>query len=168
MAVDELVRRYGAKQVTVKAGGKAQIFEGAVPGLGTVLLVKPLTYMNLSGEAVGPLLRYYKVDPESLVVIQDEVDLPFGRVRLKDGGGLAGHNGLKSLVKHLGTQGFKRVRLGVGRPLGRQDMASFVLSPFTSKESEEVAILIDRGADGAEAILRDGIVDAMNRMNALD
>lgn len=161
--VDELVRRAGLG--AARSRFKAQGWEGGLPGAGSVLLIKPQTFMNLSGESVGPALGFYKLGVDKLVVVHDEVDLPFGEVRAKEGGGLAGHNGLKSIAQILGSRDFARVRVGVGRPPGRQEVASFVLSAFSTREREDIPFVVDRAADVTLTIVRDGIGAAMNKFN---
>lgn len=165
MVCDALGRRHG--MLPGRERFKADVIEGAVAGAGQVLLIKPRTYMNLSGEAVVPALRFYKLEADALVVVHDEVDLPFGHVKLKLGGGLAGHNGLKSIVAHLGTRDFVRVRVGVGRPPGRQEMADWVLSPFSKAEQVLLPFVIDRAMDAVEALFKQGIEASMNQMNGL-
>jgi peptidyl-tRNA hydrolase, PTH1 family len=130
-----------------------------------IVLAKPTTYMNLSGEAVGPLARYFKVPPERIIVVHDEIDIPFGELRLKIGGGTAGHNGLESLIRSLGTKEFVRVRCGVGRPPGRKDAADFVLQPFTKKEEKDVGVIVEEAADAVLAIAREGLAPVQNRIN---
>ena len=128
-------------------------------------LLEPLTYMNDSGQSVAAALRFYKLDPQRLLVVHDEIDLPLGDVRAKLGGGLAGHNGLRSLVQHLKTQDYARVRIGVGRP-ERGDPrsgADWVLTPF--EPEVDVPALVDKGAECALAVLRDGIDVAMREFN---
>ena len=126
----------------------------------------PLTYMNLSGEAVAPLVRRYGIDhPEHLVIVHDELDLPPGRVKVKLGGGLAGNNGLKSVAAHLKTQHFVRVRIGIGKPPGRQEGANHVLRKPSKAERDELAVAIQEAADAVEMILAEGVPAAMNRYN---
>ena len=122
-------------------------------------------YMNTSGGPVSSLLKYYKVAPEDLIVVHDELDLPFGQLKLKRGGGSGGHNGLKSITQSLGTQDYIRLRFGVGRPPGRQDPADFVLSPFSSKEDKEVDLLIALAADAVEDVLLLGLDKATMRLH---
>ena len=132
-----------------------------------VLLVKPLTYMNLSGRAVGQLLRFFRVEPADLLVIHDDLDLDPGRIRLRPGGSSGGQNGVKSIIEHLGTQEFGRLRVGVGRPPGRMDSAAYVLQPFTPAEEQEVmGVVRERAADAAEVWFWEGMAAAMNRFNA--
>lgn len=145
---------------------RARFGTGRIAGQ-AVLLAQPLTYMNLSGEAVRPLLAYHRVDPQSgLIVIHDEADLEPGTVRIKQGGGIAGHNGLESLREHLGQADFTRVRIGVGRPAGRPEkMADWVLSRPTSAEAPLVEAAVAAAADAVEAILREGTARAMGVVN---
>jgi peptidyl-tRNA hydrolase len=133
-----------------------------------VLLVKPLTYMNLSGEAVAPIVRFYKVPLADCLVIYDDLDLPFGRLRLRPKGGSGGHKGLKSIIQHLGTDEFPRLRVGIGRPPGRMDPADFVLSPFTPAEEEVMAIVREEAADAVNLWIREGMERAMNHVNSAE
>lgn len=130
-----------------------------------VALAVPLTYMNLSGEAVGPLVRRYRVEPTDLVIVHDEMDLEFGRLQVKAGGGLAGHNGLKSIVAHLHTQDFLRIRIGIGKPPGRREGADHVLRRFGKSEREQIEVTLEEAADAVEVIATDGVATAMNRFN---
>ncbi|NPA90182.1 MAG: aminoacyl-tRNA hydrolase [Chloroflexi bacterium] len=131
-----------------------------------VLLVKPLTYMNLSGEAVGPIVRFYKVPLEHILVVYDDMDLPLGTLRLRAKGGSGGHKGIRSIIQHLHSEAFPRLRVGIGRPPGRMDPADFVLSPFTPEEEETMALVREKAADAVELWLREGTEKAMNRVNA--
>jgi PTH1 family peptidyl-tRNA hydrolase len=133
-----------------------------------IVLATPVSYMNESGGPVGRLVRWYKVAPADLVVVHDEIDIPFGEVRIKLGGGTAGHNGLGSLVSHLGTKEFLRVRVGVGRPRGRRAAADHVLDKFSSEERKELPFLLDRAADAVERIVDVGVERAMNEVNTRD
>lgn len=130
-----------------------------------VVLVKPVTYMNLSGESVGPLLRMLELRPEDVVVVTDDLDLPTGRLRLRRGGSAGGHNGLKSLIQHLGTQEFPRVRIGVGRPRQEGATVDHVLGRFGRAELEPIQHAILDAAEAVETILIEGIEAAMNRYN---
>jgi PTH1 family peptidyl-tRNA hydrolase len=123
--------------------------------------------MNLSGGPVAGLLRYYSVPVEDLVVVHDDLDLGFGVVRLKRGGGEGGHNGLRSISTSLGTRDYLRVRFGIGRPPGRQDPADYVLRRFSATENKELELAVDLAADAAEALLTDGLQPAQNRFHAL-
>jgi peptidyl-tRNA hydrolase, PTH1 family len=129
------------------------------------LLVKPLTFMNLSGYAVGDLLRYFKVDLADLLVIVDEVQLELGRLRTRGSGSAGGHNGLKSLIEQLGTDQFARLRFGVGRGDARRDLADHVLATFDKDEQPIVAEAIARAADAAEVFINEGLAPMMNRFN---
>jgi PTH1 family peptidyl-tRNA hydrolase len=147
----------------------AEAAEGRL-GLGgpRVILAKPLTYMNLSGGATAGLANFYKVPVEQIIAVHDELDLPFAMVRLKRGGGENGHNGLRSLSKSLGTRDYLRVRLGIGRPPGRQDPADFVLSDFSAAERKELDFLVDRAADAVETLITQGLEPAQNIYHAAD
>jgi PTH1 family peptidyl-tRNA hydrolase len=133
-----------------------------------IVLARPISYMNESGGPVGRLLRWYKTSPADLIVAHDEIDIPFGEVRIKVGGGTAGHNGLGSLVAHLGTKDFIRVRVGVGRPRGRAGAANHVLDGFSGAERKELPDLLERAADAAERIIEAGTERAMNEINTRD
>ncbi len=144
---------------------RALVAEWRVNGQ-TVLLVKPLTYMNLSGEAVGPLARHHHVPPEAILVVYDDMDLPFGTLRMRPKGGSGGHKGVASIIQHLGTTEFPRLRVGIGRPPGRMDPVDYVLSPFTPEEEETMAVVREEAADAVELWVRVGTDRAMNRVNA--
>ena len=132
---------------------------------GGALLAKPLTFMNLSGYAVGDVLRYYKIDLPDLLVIVDEVQLELGRLRTRGSGSAGGHNGLKSLIEQLGTDQFARLRFGVGRGDARRDLADHVLATFDKDEQPVVTEAITRAADAAEVFVSDGLAPMMNRFN---
>ena len=125
-----------------------------------VTLAQPRSYMNLSGRPVAALLAFYKIPPERLVVIHDELDIPFGAVRLKLGGGDNGHNGLRSITQALGTREYYRARFGIGRPPGRMDPAVYVLRDFTAAERKELPLLLDRCADATETLITKGLAAA--------
>ena len=133
---------------------------------GRVLLAKPMTFMNLSGEAVGPLAAFYKVAPADILVISDDLDLPAGRLRLRAEGGAGGQKGIKSTIQHLHTEAFPRLRIGIGRPPGQMDPADYVLQNFSAAEEQEMAFLRPRAADAIEVWLAQGIAAAMNSFNA--
>jgi PTH1 family peptidyl-tRNA hydrolase len=147
----------------------AEVGEGRL-GVGVdaprVVLAKPMTYMNLSGGPVAALRQFYKIAPAQILALHDELDLPFGEVRAKFGGGEGGHNGLRSMTQSLGTKDYARTRFGIGRPPGRQDPADFVLSDFSSVQRKELEFLIDRAADIAEAIMTNGVEWAQNQFHA--
>lgn len=130
-----------------------------------VILAKPQTYMNLSGEAVAPLARYYGIPLEHLLVIYDDMDLPLGRIRLRERGSSGGHNGLNSIIAHVGSDQFPRLRIGIGRPL-RATARDFVLSRFDKEEEAIAEESVKRAADAVEMVLREGIAAAMNTFNA--
>ena len=131
-----------------------------------VLLMKPQTYMNLSGEAVQPAAAFYKVPPERVLVVSDDVSLPLGKLRIRAGGSAGGDNGLKSIISRLGTDAFPRVKVGVGAPPNKDyDMADWVLSGFHNQDAVDIAEATARAADALEAILSEGIERAMNRFN---
>jgi PTH1 family peptidyl-tRNA hydrolase len=161
LVLDELARRHGGSWRSKFSGSVAEVRLGDLR-LG---LLKPETYMNESGRSVGAAVRFFKVEPEQVLVVHDDVDLEAGRLQAKDGGGLAGHNGLRSLAQHLGSQDFLRLRIGVGRP-GRGDprpVADWVLAPFAPEDDAEA--LIARAADAVETIARDGLGVAQQRFN---
>ena len=161
MAVDRLARAYDIK--FGRSRYKALQADGHIAGR-PVILVKPQTYMNRSGDAVGPLAAYYRIAPENILVIYDELDLPLGTLRLREQGGTGGHNGMKSLVNHLG-QGFPRLRLGIGRPVGRMDPAAYVLQDFSDDEKAVVREVLQEAQQAVETFLREGIEMAMTRHN---
>ena len=133
-----------------------------------VTLAFPQTYMNDSGQAVRSLVRHHHIDDLSrLLVVHDELDLPIGRMKVKEGGGLAGHNGLRSIVQHLKDDSFLRIRIGVGKPRSKEYGANHVLSPPTKRERQELDVVVQEAADAVELILTDGIAAAMNRYNTV-
>ena len=130
-----------------------------------VFLVKPLTYMNNSGEALGPMLSYYKVDVDDLVVVHDDMDIPAGTVRIRKKGGSGGHNGIKSILTHVGSEGFARVRIGIGRPPAGWTVINHVLAPFSSEDAPKIRAAIDYLLPAVECIVTDGVDLAMNKYN---
>jgi PTH1 family peptidyl-tRNA hydrolase len=166
LVLDVLAERAGASFKGHKA--RAEVAETRLGGPGgpRVVLARPRSYMNESGGPVAGLVQYYDVPVERLVVIHDELDLPFAALRLKLGGGDNGHNGLKSLRRSLGTGEFHRVRFGVGRPPGRMDPATFVLRDFNAAERKDLDLEIDRAADAVEMLIRDGLERAQNAFNS--
>jgi PTH1 family peptidyl-tRNA hydrolase len=159
-AVEILAARHGAK---LKKGKERALVDEVTVGGKRIALAIPLTYMNDSGAAVRSLVRRYGVDPTRLVVVHDELDLPVGGVKLKEGGGLAGHNGLRSIKSHLHSEDFLRVRIGVGKPVSKERGADHVLSRFGKRERAEIDVVLETAADAVEAIAVDGIAAAMNR-----
>ena len=165
MVLDELASRMGGKFKSHKS--RAQVLEGRI-GIGgpRVVLAKPLTYMNLSGGPVSALARFYGIEPEKIVAVHDEIDIPFNSVKLKLGGGEGGHNGLRDISKALGTKDYLRVRVGVGRPPGRMDTADWVLKDFGTAETKELPFLISDGADAVELLLSDGLTAAQQKFHS--
>lgn len=148
-----LHKKSGADAVTVRVAGRQ------------VILAKPRSYMNLSGKPVAALARFFSVDPADIVVVHDELDLDFGTLRLKLGGGEGGHNGLRSISQAIGTKDYLRVRVGIGRPPGRMDPADYVLKPFSSVERKELDLNCEEAADAVELLLRVGLEAAQNRLH---
>jgi len=163
MVLDLLAERMGAKFKAHKKS-RAEVVEGRLAGA-RVVLAKPRTYMNDSGGPVAGLLDYYSVPVDRLVVVHDELDLPYGGLRLKLGGGDNGHNGLKSVRRSLGSGEFHRVRFGIGRPPGRMDAAAFVLRDFGTAERKDLDLEVDRTADAVEALVSQGLERAQNTFN---
>ncbi|PXY20583.1 aminoacyl-tRNA hydrolase [Prauserella flavalba] len=159
LVLDELAARIGGKFKAHKGG--AEVLEGHLAGR-RVVLAKPRSFMNLSGGPVSGTARFYKIPPSGVVVIHDELDIPYGALRLKLGGGDNGHNGLRSITKSLGTKDYYRVRFGVGRPPGRMDPADFVLKDFSTVERRELALNLDRCADAVEELVGKGLTAAQN------
>ena len=161
--VAELARRRGD---TLKAGADNALVAESRIGDERCVLAFPLTYMNESGQAVGALARRYGIDdPEHIVIVHDELDLPPATVRVKAGGGLAGHNGLRSVAQHLGTQDFLRVRIGVGKPPSKEQGAGHVLSRLPKRQRELFDVAVQEAADAVEVIVLDGVATAMNTYN---
>ncbi len=129
-------------------------------------LVKPQTFMNLSGEAVAPLARFYKIPPERILVAFDDVDLPLAVLRLRPKGGSGGHKGMRSLIEHLGVEDFPRLRLGIGRPPGQMPVEAYVLQPFKPDELAAMRVTYEQGVEAVQAVLTTGIDTAMNRFNS--
>lgn len=163
MVVDELAERlhvpvqrlkYKALTNTAEVGGKR------------ILLMKPVTYMNLSGEAVGEAARFYKIPSDHVLVIYDDVSLPLGKLRIRDKGSAGGHNGIKNIIAHLGTDVFPRVKVGVGAPSHPDyDMVDWVIGSFSAQERKIVDEALDRALDAAECIISRGVTEAQNRFN---
>lgn len=130
-----------------------------------VILAKPQTFMNLSGVPVASLLRYYRVGLDHLLVIHDDLDLPLGTIRIRPGGGSAGQRGMESIIEKLGTQDFPRLRLGIGRPPGQMDSAAYVLQPFSSGETEIMAMVLKKAVDAVKCFVGESMEAAMNQFN---
>lgn len=170
MVLDLLAERTGARfarhpraQAAV-AEGRLGVLPGGRPGP-RVVLAKPATYMNTSGGPVSGLAKYFGVVPENVIVVHDEVDIPFDTIKLKLGGGEGGHNGLRDITKALGTKDYLRVRVGVGRPPGRMETADFVLKDFSATERKDLPILLDDAADAVEMLLTDGLLAAQGKFH---
>jgi peptidyl-tRNA hydrolase, PTH1 family len=159
MVAELLARRMGASFKRNRS--RADIAEGTLDGVPVTVGI-PRSYMNLSGGPVAALRDFYKIPPERIVVVHDELDVPFGEIRVKRGGGAGGHNGLRSVSSSLGSPDYFRVRLGIGRPPGRMDPADFVLRDFGAAERKELPLLVERGADAVEMLLREGLEPAQN------
>lgn len=162
MVIDRLAADIECKLTKVQA--KAIIGIGKIQDY-KVILAKPQTYMNLSGQAVSALMHFYKVDISRLIVINDDADLPFGQIRMKPGGGSAGQRGLGSIIEKLGSQDFARLRMGIGRPPGQMDAKDFVLQTFSKADQEFLVEFVKRGADAAKSFVIEGIDNAMNKFN---
>lgn len=164
MVVDILADRMGEKFKVHKKSG-AEVATGRLAGR-PVVLAKPRVYMNESGRQVGPLAKFYSVAPADVVIVHDELDIDFGRIRLKAGGGVAGHNGLRSVASALGGNEFQRVRVGIGRPPGHKSGANFVLENFNSVERKEVPTILEQAADATELLVAQGLEPAQNTVHA--
>lgn len=160
--VDMLAHRTGARFKAHKS--RCEIAEIRLAGQ-PVVLAKPMSFMNESGGPVVNAAKFFKVDVEHIAVAHDELDLPFGSLRLKRGGGEGGHNGLRSMSASLGSKEYARVRFGIGRPPGRQDPADYVLRDFATAERKELAYFLDRAADAVEALISNGLEAAQNTFN---
>ena len=162
MVIDRLCVRLGARGMKLqsKAIVTSAVYEGR-----KLLLAKPQTYMNLSGQSVQGLAHFYKLPLEQLLVVHDDLDIPFGVMRLRPGGGPGGQKGVASAIERLGTKDFARLRLGIGRPPGRMDPADYVLQDFSREETRSVSEILDRAADAALSFVVDGLDKAMNKFN---
>lgn len=162
MVVDELGRRAGAGSPRAKLG--AELADAKLDGVAT-LLCKPQEYMNVSGESVAQVARFFKIPPADVLVIHDELDLPFSRLKLAAGGGPGGHNGVRSIIERLGTNDFPRLRVGIGRPPAPMDPAAYVLQDFDPAEAHALPALLATAADAATAVVTGGLASAMNKFN---
>ncbi|GAA1768577.1 aminoacyl-tRNA hydrolase [Kocuria aegyptia] len=165
MVLDELASRLGGSFKVHKT--RAQVLESRLrPGGPRVVLAKPMTYMNTSGGPVAGLAKFYDIPSERVIAVHDEIDIPFAALKLKIGGGEGGHNGLRDMSKALSTKDYYRVRVGVGRPPGRMDAASYVLKPFSSTEGKELPFLLDDAADAVEHLVENGLLEAQQKFHA--
>lgn len=160
--IDILAKEYGISVSKIKH--KALIGEGRI-GSEKVLLVKPQTYMNLSGETLIDIYNYYKVDIENIIVIYDDIDLEVGKIRIRKKGSGGTHNGMRSIIKCLGDNNFPRVRVGVSKPKSGQDLADFVLSRFRKEENDDIELGLEKAAKSVDVMIRDNIDLAMNKYN---
>ena len=165
MVVDELARRRGATFKSHRSN--AQVAETwLAPGRSKLVLAKPNSFMNVSGGPVSGLAAFFGIDPERTIVVHDELDIPFDTIKLKIGGGHGGHNGVRDVAKALDTPEFTRVRVGIGRPPGRQDAADWVLDPFGATERVQLPLLIGDAADAVELLVGEGLLAAQQRYHA--
>ena len=168
LVVDVLAERMGSPFRAHKSG-RADVVEGRLGPVGAetprVVLARPRSYMNESGGAVSALAKFFKVPPERIIAVHDELDIPYGALRIKLGGGDNGHNGLRSMRSSLGTGDFYRVRVGIGRPPGRQDPADFVLSNYSATERKDLEINVVEAADAVESLVADGLEKTQQRFN---
>jgi PTH1 family peptidyl-tRNA hydrolase len=162
IAIDELSRRFGIPLDRTKFNGIYGM--GHVSGE-KVILLKPLTYMNLSGECIRPLMDYYAIDDQDLAVIYDDLDLPAGKVRLRTKGSAGGHNGIKSMIQHLNTQEFNRVRIGIDRPSGGMSVSNYVLGSFGKEEWPSIQDAVALSADACESFIKEPFLQVMNKYN---
>ena len=161
--LDHLAKMHGL--VFDRRQGKADLASGRIAGR-RVLLAKPRTYVNDSGLAVGAIARFYKVEPQDVLVIYDDLDLPQGTIRVRPGGGSGGHNGIRSIIDHMGTSDFARIRVGIGRPPGQMEPKSYVLQDWSPEEQEVMDEVYERVVATADTVIEYGIAAAMNRFNA--
>lgn len=162
MVIDRLGQEWGLR--LSKLQSRALIGMGRVLGY-RVILAKPQTYMNLSGQAVSGLVRFYKLPLENLLVIHDDLDLPLGTIRIRPSGGSAGQKGLNSIIHQLGTKDFPRLRIGIGRPPGRMSSADYVLHDFSAEEQETLALVLERAVEAVQSFIHLGLEQTMNRFN---
>jgi PTH1 family peptidyl-tRNA hydrolase len=162
MVLDELARRVGGRFTSHKAG--ADLLEGRLAGL-RVIMARPRSFMNISGPAVAGTARYFKIPATDVVVVHDDLDLDYGVLKVKRGGGEGGHNGLRSISACLGSKDYLRVRFGIGRPPGRMDPADFVLRDFSPVQRRELDLLVDRCADAVEQLIAQGLAATQNQLH---
>ncbi|MFD3706943.1 aminoacyl-tRNA hydrolase [Nocardia sp. NPDC058658] len=163
LVADVLAERVGGRFAVHKKSG-ADLLQARLDGR-QILIAKPRTYMNLSGRPVAALAKFFSVPADQVIVVHDELDLPFGTLRLKQGGGEGGHNGLRSISQALTTKEYLRTRIGIGRPPGRQDPADYVLKAFSGPERKEVPVIVEQAADAVEMLLKVGLEAAQNSLH---
>jgi len=162
MAIDRLSQQWGIP--VGKSKCRALVGEGTVRG-GKVALIKPLTFMNLSGEAVRAFMDFHKAELDRMIVIYDDLDTPFGHIRLRYQGSSGGHNGIKSIIQHVGTQTFKRVRIGISRPAPGREVVDYVLAPFSREEAKGLDLVLQKTADAVDYALTEPFDKVMARYN---
>ncbi len=162
MAVDAFVKQH--RLLNMKVQAKAIVYSGMLEGH-KVILAKPQTFMNLSGQSVQALVNFYKLPLENIIIVHDDLDLPFGVLRIRPEGGAGGQNGIRSIIEKLGTNIFPRMRMGIDRPPGRMDAAAFVLQDFNKEQAEALPTLLEKAVDGLNTWLMAGITEAMNKFN---
>lgn len=160
--IDELAKRLQAPAFQKKFNGQYTTVHTVQ---GKVVLLKPMTYMNLSGECVRPLADFFEVNDEEIVVLYDDLDLPVGKIRLRQKGSAGGHNGMKSLIAHLGTTEFNRIRIGVDRPSGGMKVSDYVLAPFSADEQPLIEEAVQKSADACEEWQKTPFIEVMNKFN---
>ncbi|GAD83997.1 aminoacyl-tRNA hydrolase [Nocardia asteroides] len=163
LVADVLAERVGGRFAVHKKSG-ADLLQARLDGR-QILIAKPRAYMNLSGRPVAALAKFFSVPVDQVIVVHDELDLPFGTIKLKQGGGEGGHNGLRSISQALTTKDYLRTRIGIGRPPGRQDPADYVLKPFAAPERKEVPVIVEQAADAVELLLKVGLETAQNSLH---
>ncbi|MBC7305244.1 MAG: aminoacyl-tRNA hydrolase [Nocardia sp.] len=163
LVADVLAERIGGRFAINKKSG-ADLLQARLDGR-QILIAKPRTYMNLSGRPVAALAKFFSVPVDQVIVVHDELDLPFGTLKLKQGGGEGGHNGLRSISQALTTKEYLRTRIGIGRPPGRQDPADYVLKAFSGPERKEVPVIVEQAADAVELLLKVGLEAAQNSLH---
>ncbi|HEY9151916.1 MAG TPA: aminoacyl-tRNA hydrolase [Anaerolineales bacterium] len=162
MLIDRLIVRLNARGMKLQS--KA-IVTDAVYNEHKLILAKPQTYMNLSGQSAQGLIHFYKIELSNVLIAHDDLDLPFGTIRMRPGGGPGGQKGVASTIEHMGTQDIPRLRMGIGRPPGRMDAAAYVLQDFSKDEMKEISSILDRAADAVLTFVTDGLDKAMNKYN---
>lgn len=162
MVADRLAAELGIRVGRLQQ--KALVGNGVYLG-SKVIIAKPVTYMNLSGQAVTSLIRYYGIEQENFLVVHDDLDLPFGVLRLRPGGGSAGQKGMQSIIEQAGTQEFARLRCGIGRPPGQMEAAAYVLQPFSTQDQAELPVVLDQAVKAIMVFIEFGIDEAMNQFN---
>lgn len=164
MAIDKISEKWGIPVQQAKF--RALVGEGRIDSQ-KVLLVKPQTYMNLSGESVAEILHFYKLSAEDILVIYDDLDLPLGQLRLREKGSAGGHNGIKSIIQHLSTQEFKRIKIGIDRPLPGRSVSDYVLQPFAASDRDSIQRAVELAAEAAALWSKESFLKVMNQFNSL-